>query len=141
MNIEPERITPDNITELKPREVFVFGSNTAGRHGKGAAKTAMKWGAKYGEGFGHWGRTFAIPTLNYPGFTRRSIQVIQRDVEIFTDVARAGQFRFLVTEIGCGLAGFDHKTIAPMFAGCVGLKNVTLPKKFWRVLQHIPSGQ
>jgi len=129
------RITPDIITELAPGEVFVFGSNTAGRHGKGAAKTAMKWGAMYGEGFGHHGRTFAIPTLR-GDFQKRDLRNIQEDVEIFTDVARAGHFRFLVTEIGCGLAGFDHKEIAPMFRGCVDLPNVTLPRKFWRILQH-----
>lgn len=133
------RTTPDHITHLQPGEVFVFGSNTRGIHGKGAAKTALKWGAMMGEGFGHYGRTFAIPTLIYPGFRKRSLEAIKKDVEVFTDVAKAGHFMFLVTEIGCGLAGFSHKEIAPMFTGCVDLPNVTLPAKFWRVLQHLQT--
>lgn len=128
------RITPDNITTLAQGEVFVFGSNTAGRHGKGAAKTALKWGALMGEGFGHWGRTWAVPTLTYPGFRKRSLASIAKDVDIFIEAAKAGHFKFLVTEVGCGLAGFDHKEIAPMFAACVDLQNVALPRKFWRVL-------
>jgi len=138
-SIPHARITPDNITALAPNEVFVFGSNTAGRHGKGAAKTALKWGALMGEGFGHWGRTWAIPTLIYPGFRKRSLAAIAKDVEIFTEAAKAGQFHFLVTEIGCGLAGFDHKEIAPIFLDCVSLANVSMPRKFWRILQHAPN--
>ena len=89
-----------------------------------------------GEGFGHWGRTFAIPTLIYPGFRKRSLQAIQKDVEVFTQAAAYGHHRFLVTEIGCGLAGFTAKDIAPFFAGCVDLPNVTLPASFWRVLNQ-----
>ena len=56
------RFTPEVITELKPNEIFVFGSNWAGRHGKGAALQAVKWGAKYGVGLGLEGQTFALPT-------------------------------------------------------------------------------
>lgn len=129
------RITPDNITDLKPGEVFVFGSNTAGRHGKGAAKTALKWGAIYGEGFGHWGRTFAIPTLDHR-LRKRSLDAIAEDVSILIDAAKAGQFTFLVTEIGCGLAGFSVKEIAPLFADAVHVPNIHLPARFWHILQQ-----
>lgn len=55
-------ISEPNIARLAPNEIFVFGSNVSGRHGKGAAKTALKWGAKYGQGYGLQGRTFGIPT-------------------------------------------------------------------------------
>ena len=56
------RITPDVITELKDNEIFIFGSNLSGRHGKGAAKTALGWGAKWGQAKGLQGKTYGIPT-------------------------------------------------------------------------------
>ena len=130
------RTTPDNITELKDNEIFVFGSNEGGRHGKGAAKTAMKWGAIYGKGFGMQGKTCAIPTMD------RNIHKLKLDkVEFYVDgfialVITNPTKNFLVTEIGCGLAGFKVKEIAPLFKVCSKLNNVYLPHKFWRVLNH-----
>ena len=62
MLIEENRITPDNITKLETNEIFVFGSNEGGRHGKGAAKQALTWGAKFGQASGLQGRTYGIPT-------------------------------------------------------------------------------
>ena len=128
-----DRITPDNITEVADNEVFVFGSNTVGRHGKGAAKTAMKWGAKYGQGEGLMGRTYGIPTKGHD--MRVSLQL--KNIEMY--VVRFGHFAdlnprltFLVTEIGCGLAGFKPKDIAPMFTRAAELPNVHLPASFWR---------
>ena len=47
-----ERTTPNIITKLKDNEIFIFGSNLSGRHGKGAAKTALGWGAKWGQAKG-----------------------------------------------------------------------------------------
>jgi hypothetical protein len=134
-----ERITPDNITELKDNEIFVFGSNEAGRHGKGAAKTAMKWGAKYGQGFGLQGRTFAIPTMD-KNIHKLKIEKVDYWVNRFIDNANYifdnDNIIFLVTEIGCGLAGFTVKEIAPLFKDCSKLENVYLPKSFWRILNH-----
>jgi hypothetical protein len=130
-------ITPDNITSLKDDEVFVFGSNVAGRHGKGAAKTAMKWGAKYGQGFGIQGRTFAIPTMNAKISNKLSIAKIEDYVQRFIEyAANHPELKFFVTEIGCGLAGWTPKDIAPLLWGCDKMTNVYLPQKFWRVLQH-----
>lgn len=54
----------EEITYLEPSYVFVFGSNPEGRHGAGAAKAAIKFGAKYGVGRGLVGQTYALPTKN-----------------------------------------------------------------------------
>jgi hypothetical protein len=132
-----DRITPDNITSLKPNEIFVFGSNDSGRHGKGAAKTAMKWGAIYGQGKGIQGRTYGIPTVNASISNKLSLDKIQAHVDTFIDYAsKKTDYIFLVTEIGCGLAGWTVKDIAPLFKDAVGIENIHLPAKFWRVLSH-----
>lgn len=131
------RITEDKITKLKPNEIFVFGSNTAGRHGKGAAKTAMGWGAVYGQGEGLQGRTYGIPTVNAMITNKLSLDKIQGYVDNFIEFAKSQpHMTFLVTEIGCGLAGWEVKDIAPLFKGAVDVQNIHLPKKFWRILNH-----
>jgi hypothetical protein len=119
------------ITKLKPNEIFVFGSNLSGRHGKGAAKTAMRWGAKYGMGNGPSGQTYAIPTKAVSVYQRLPIERIREFVCEFLQYARQHkELSFLVTEIGCGLAGYKPKDIAPMFKGCS--ENVVLPERFKR---------
>ena len=131
-----ERITPEWIKELADNEIFVFGSNEAGRHGAGAAKLAMKWGAKYGKGFGIQGKTFALPTMD-KNIHKLKIDKVQFYVDGFTAIAIVTPTKnFLVTEVGCGLAGFKVKEIAPLFKVCSKLNNVYLPHKFWRVLNH-----
>lgn len=123
------------IDSLDSNEVFVYGANEAGRHGAGAAKQAMKWGAKYGE-YGANGQTYGIPTKN------RDLQVlplidIYAHVVDFLDFARRNpRFTFLVTEIGCGLAGYKVEDIAPMFS--VVPDNVKLNESFRNFLnkQH-----
>ena len=100
------------------------------------AKTAMKWGAKYGQGFGIQGRTFAIPTMTGQ-FQQLSLEKIEDYIQRFIEYAtQHPELKFYVTEIGCGLAKFDVKDIAPFFWGCDKMSNVYLPKKFWRVLEH-----
>jgi len=129
-------ITHNNITELKQNEIFVFGSNTSGRHGAGAAKTAMKWGAKYGIGEGLCNQTYALPTVNGGNMKTLSIDKIKIHVDRFIECAKKYDvYTFLVTEIGCGLAGHNVKAIAPLFKECIKLKNVYLPKKFWQKLK------
>jgi len=96
--------------------IFVFGSNLAGRHGKGAALTARrKYGAKYGQGVGRQGESYAIPTKD--GLLRTlPLSVINGYVEDFLEYARDNPHElFLVTKIGCGLAGYTSEQIAPMF--------------------------
>ena len=124
-------ITNDNITSLAENEIFVFGSNLAGRHGKGAARQALQWGAVYGQAHGLQGKTYAIPTLD-KGLVRRALGDIETDVHDFSLFAQQHpKLSFLVTEIGCGLAGFKPEQIAPLFKRCAWLKNVKLPLVFW----------
>lgn len=124
------------ITELKEREIFVFGSNESGRHGKGGAKTAMKWGAKYGQAEGLQGRTYGIPTVNASISKNLSVSKIKVYVERFVKFARENpQYKFLVTDIGCGLAGLKHKDIAPLFEGVQDLENIVMHYKFYKILK------
>jgi len=132
-------IPSGNITELQPGEIFVFGSNTAGKHGKGAAKQAQKWGAVWGEGEGLFGRTYGIPTKNR-NLEVLPLQNIRAHVERFLSFAHVHtSLTFLVTQIGCGLAGYKPKDIAPMFLKAVVYKmeNVRLPKSFLDVINKI----
>lgn len=129
------RTTPDFITSLSENEVFVFGSNESWRHGKGAAKTAMKWGARYGQPCGIQGRTYGIPTVNASISSSLPVSKIKHHVDIFIDFAKCNKDKvFLVTEIGCGLAGHSVKDIAPLFKDAVDVPNIFLPRKFWRYL-------
>ncbi len=118
--------TSGRITELKPNEIFVFGSNLAGAHGGGAAFIAFrKFGAKWGQGVGLQGQSYAIPTM------QGSVETIKPYVDEFIEFARHHpEYKFLVTRIGCGIAGFQDKEIAPLFGNAVDLENVILPKEF-----------
>ena len=127
------RMTPAYITSLKPNEIFVFGSNLAGNHAGGAARLAyVKWGAVWGQGVGLQGQTYAIPTMH------GGVEAIRPYVEEFIRFAEAHPEQvFLVTEIGCGIAGFTPDEIAPLFAAAVPVQNVFLPERFWEVLKNI----
>lgn len=134
------RITPKLITELQPNEIFVFGSNTSGRHGKGAAKTAMKWGAKYGVGEGLQGRTYGIPTVNASITRSLSYEKIQKYVDNFIECAKQHpELTFLTTLVGCGLAGLNIDRIGAMFATAKDVQNIHLPIEFWRALKFQPT--
>lgn len=106
----------NNIIELNHGEVFVFGSNLAGRHGAGAAKVAMNnFGAKYGVGKGYTGKCYAIPTKD-EDIETLSLIAINYHVSIFLwDAELCPKLDFIVTKIGCGLAGYKDSDIAPMF--------------------------
>ena len=125
------RVTPDFITKLKEGEIFVFGSNKEGMHGGGAARIAYKeFGARWGEGVGMTGRCYAIPTMD------GSLDIIRKHVDDFTEYAAAHpELTFLVTRIGCGIAGWRDSEIAPLFGKASELGNVTLPEEFWKILQ------
>ena len=125
------RITPNHITELKPNEIFVFGSNLQGYHGGGAARLAMnQWGAVWGQGTGLQGQTYAIPTM------QGGIGTIRPYIDQFIKFAQNDPERtFLVTEIGCGIAGFRPADIAPLFKNALNIPNFWLPQRFWEILQ------
>lgn len=96
--------------------IFVFGSNLAGRHGAGAARIARQhFDAQYGTGQGITGRAYAIPTKDAQIHTL-PLQTIQWQIGIFLQYAQAQPaWRFFVTRIGCGLAGYKDAHIAPLF--------------------------
>lgn len=121
--------TPEFITHLTPDEVFVFGSNYAGRHGKGAAlKARQKFGARNGQGTGRMGQSYGIATKGHR-LGVLPLHAIQVQVERFIRYAEQHpDTRFLVTPIGCGLAGYKPSDIAPMFQGAPS--NVSLPSSF-----------
>jgi len=126
------RITPKNITELKENEVFIFGSNRSGIHGKGAAKQALEWGAIFGKSEGIQGFTYGIPTKDKLIKRTLSIGEIKPYVDRFIEYASKNNDKtFLVTEIGTGLAGHKHVDVAPLFQRVKFLTNVHLPENFW----------
>ncbi len=124
--------SPDYITSIAPNEVFVFGSNRAGRHGKGAAKTALKWGAIRGQGEGLAGQTYGISTKD-ANLNVLSLREIQINVDRFVRFATSRpDLTFLVTAVGTGLAHLKTSDIAPMFRAVPS--NVRLPQSFLDVL-------
>lgn len=126
-------ITPDNITTLAPHEIFCYGSNQAWRHGAGAAKTALKWGAIYGEG-PFRGQTYGICTKD-ERIRTLPLTDIQREVDDFTRFVAANRhLHFLVTRIGCGLANWTPSDIAPLFCATSYLSNISLPVSFWTII-------
>ena len=120
------RYTPARITYLNDNEVFVFGSNLGGMHGGGAARTAYEnFGAVWGEGVGHFGKTYAIPTM------QGGVETIKPYVDQFIAyAAEHPELTFYVTRIGCGIAGFRDDEIAPLFKDCRNMDNVVLPRSF-----------
>ncbi len=129
------RITPENITDLKENEVFVFGSNLKGNHLGGAAKLALeKFGAINGKHEGLQGNSYALPTLS-KDMSRLSIEEIEKSVaSLLSIVIRDKNKTFLITDVGCGIAGFSNTEIAPLFKNFHSIENVTLPLSFLEVL-------
>lgn len=123
------RITPDRISSLKAGEIFVFGSNARGMHAGGAARYALDhFGAIWGVGEGLQGQSYAIPTME-------GLDSLKLAVDRFIAFAKQHtEYKFLVTPIGCGIAGYRESQIGPMFAQAVVLHNVFLPAGFWDVL-------
>ena len=119
-----KQFTPEFITDLEPNEIFVFGSNLAGAHGGGAAAIAWrKFGAVWGEGVGLQGKTYAIPTM------QGGVETIKPYVDEFIAFAKSKpELTFLVTRIGCGIAGFRDEEIAPLFAEAHNVENIVLPR-------------
>ena len=125
----PTRIIPSVIYSLAPNEIFVFGSNALGMHHAGAARVAYnEFGAEWGNGEGLQGQSYSIPTMEGEHNTKLAIMR-------FTQYAREHpELNFLVTPVGCGIAGYTPEEIAPMFKDAAYLENVYLPISFWKVL-------
>lgn len=126
-NVEPmsqKRTTPEFITELQQGEIFVFGSNLSGMHGGGAAFVAYrKFGAVWGQGVGLQGQSYGIPTM------QGGVETIQPYVDEFIQFAgEHPELTFLVTRIGCGIAGFTDDEISPLFKKAHSIENIVLPE-------------
>lgn len=121
-----DKFTPEFITELKENEIFVFGSNLDGMHIGGAARIAHdKFGAIWGQGVGLQGQSYGIPTMH------GGVDDIKPYIDEFIKFAKAHEeMMFLVTRIGCGIAGFKDEEIAPLFKECIEMENVMLPRSF-----------
>jgi len=132
------KVTPENIEKIKPNEVFVFGSNLQGHHVGGAAKIAYeKFGAEWGLEEGFSGNTYAIPTVDFTSREQMDLEDIEVFVQRFVEYVKTTPNKtFLVTAIGCGIAGFKESEIAPMFRECSFIANVKLPKLFWEVIMN-----
>ena len=121
--MQQKRTTPEFISELQPDEIFVFGSNLGGMHGGGAAYAAYrKFGAIMGQGVGLQGQSYAIPTM------QGGVETIRPYVDEFIEFAKSHpELTFLVTRIGCGIAGFTDDEISPLFAKAHNVGNIVLP--------------
>ena len=129
-NNRTNRTSPWMIVQLKPNEVFVFGSTVNGYHGGGAALTALqKFGAIWGQGEGLQGQSYGIPTME-------GIDSMKAAIERFILFAKEHrELIFLVTLIGCGIAGYKPEEVAPFFRSAIDLENVYLPESFWMILE------
>jgi hypothetical protein len=118
------------IESLQPNQIFVFGSNLAGKHIGGAARQAAEhFGAEEGIGEGRTGQCYAFPTLGV-NFEQRSDADLKWSVKEFYRIARANpQAEFLLTKVGCGIAGYDEEYIKALFMDAPA--NVTKPED-WR---------
>lgn len=121
-----KEFTPERISELKPNEIFVFGSNLSGSHGGGAALLAYeRFGAIWGQGVGLQGQSYGIPTMH------GGVDAIKPYVDEFIEFAKAHpEYKFLVTKVGCGIAGFTTREMAPLFQDAIDVENIILPKEF-----------
>ena len=146
-----KRFTPENIKELKPTEIFVFGSNIQGEHVGGAALFAKNnFKAIDGYGFGLQGNAYAIPTcVRMWNGTKRvtkpfdNVNQIKPFVDAFiSDANRFKGATFYVTKIGCGIAGFEVSEVAELFRPCLEMDNVVLPREFveWLLYPMVIKG-
>jgi len=129
------KYTPENIMHLEPNQIFVYGANEKGVHGAGAARLALRWGAKMGQ-YGLVGQTYGIPTKDKKIQTL-PLDKIQVHVHDFLALAFSHQeYEFLLTKIGCGLALYQPKDIAPLFKIIkTGVfENVILPEEFYKYI-------
>ena len=126
-----KRISSSRITTLEENEVFVFGSNLAGMHGGGAARAALdRFGAVWGQGVGLQGQSYGIPTMH------GDLDAIRPYVDEFIEFAKGRpDLKFLVTRIGCGIAGFRDEQMAHLFRAALEVDNIYLPASFHRVLE------
>lgn len=135
-----EKTITGMITHLEPNEVFVFGSNLGGRHGAGAARLAMNFGAEWGNPVGLQGMTYAIPTVDASVRNTLSIDEIRPYTDGFIQYALTHpELVFLLTDVGCGIAGLRVDDVAPLFRDALQIPNIRIHHKFMAVLCPSPN--
>lgn len=114
--------------------VFVFGSNLAGRHGAGAALYARaKYGAIYGQGVGRQGDSYAIPTKDYV-LKVLTLDAISRHIDDFILYATLNpDDTFMLTPIGTGLAGYTREQIYSLLKQFDVPSNVLFTKEWFNL--------
>ena len=123
------RIASDRSAELCENEIFVFGSNIQGSHGVGAAWFAYKnLGAEWGVGEGLTGRCYALPTMEGKASMKAAVD------HFIACAKQHPELTFLVTAVGCGIAGYTPNEVAPLFKEATSLENVYLPEVFYSSL-------
>lgn len=127
MKINRKKHTPDRVEQLSNCEIFVFGSNLEGMHMGGAAKIAHeKFGAEWGVGDGPTGKCYAIPTMH------GGLEEIRPYAKKFIEYAKAHPMnRFLLTRVGCGIAGFKDSDMAQLFEDALDVPNITYPRQWF----------
>lgn len=106
----------DILVDLDENEIMVFGSNLAGRHGAGAAKYAHEhFGAVYGLAEGIAGRSYAFPTLDGRLGKLSHGRLLLSAANLFLDCDTYPELTFIVTKVGCGLAGYDEEYMRSFF--------------------------
>ena len=127
--IDGRRVASDRIATLGENEIFVFGSNIQGAHGGGAAWYAHKqFGAEWGVGEGLTGRTYALPTMEGKASLKKAVD------HFIACAKQHPELTFLVTAVGCGIAGYRPDEVAPLFKEATSLENVFLPEVFYSSL-------
>jgi hypothetical protein len=120
------------ITHLEPDEIIVVGTNMAGAHGGGAARQAAEqFGLREGFFEGLCGQTYAFPTLNADYTQRTERQIMQSRYHLVVCANRNRKKKFLLTKVGCGIAGFSEEYMKGFFWGMP--KNVIMPEGWEKV--------
>jgi hypothetical protein len=127
------RITPEDILTLKANEIFVVFSNIAGKHSSISATIGvLRFGAKYGIGFGPSGKCWIIPTVDKDMRAKLPLKRIAHFVDKFIAEAKANPGKvYYVSEFRSGIGQWTIKDIAPLFNEAASLSNVYLPLEMW----------
>lgn len=127
--------TPEFITDLEPNEIFVFGSNENGAHIGGAARLAYdRFGAAWGKAVGHYGQSYAIPTLDRDMAKVEPEELFIHLQDLIQYAHRNPNLKFYLTKIGCGIAGWEVEEVKSILWEALGAKsmpeNLFIPKEF-----------
>jgi hypothetical protein len=135
--MNPNKITPQLISQLNENEILVFESNTLGKHDRGISKLALTFGAEFGKGIGLSGNTYAIPIKGSDLKRYLNLSQIKGYVDKFIEFAKQNkELFFLITPIGSDFKTYSYKEIAPLFKETLNLENVSIPFEWYHYLNQ-----